>query len=82
MVRILAAFLLICMGAQPVYAFNINWQERAQRFSLYVDKHVKAQDRRTRDLGVQSGSFNRRVQGYVRALKAQARPFQTPQQTP
>ena len=76
MVRTLAVLVLLCMGAQPVFAFNINWAERVQRFSLYVGKHVIAQDGRTRDLGVQSKSFNSRVQGYVRALEAQARPFQ------
>ena len=79
MVRTLAVFLLLCLGAQPVFAFNINWQERVQRFSRYVDKQAIAQDRRTRDFGVQSRGFNRRVEGYVRALEAQARPFQTPQ---
>jgi hypothetical protein len=78
-VRTLAVLLLLCLGAQPVFAFNINWQKRVERFSRYVGKHVIAQDRRTRDLGVQSKSFNRRVQGYVRALEAQARPFTSTQ---
>ena len=79
MVRTLVVLVLLCLGAQPVYAFNINWQKRVEGFSRYVDKHVIAQDRRTRDLGMQSKNFNRRVQGYVRALEAQARPFNAPQ---
>ena len=82
MVRTLAVLLLLCLGVQPVFAFNINWPERVQRFSRYVGKHVIAQDRRTRDLGGQSKSFNRRVEGYVRALEAQARPFLAPPQAP
>ena len=76
MVRTLAVLLLLCLGAQPAFAFNINWQAHVQRFSRYVGKHAIAQDKRTRNLGVQSRSFNRRVQGYVRALEKQARPFQ------
>ena len=79
MVRTFAVLLLLCLGAQPAFALNVNWQKRVDRFSRYVGKHVIAQDRRTRDLGVQSRSFNRRVQGYVRALEAQARPFNAPQ---
>ena len=78
MIRILAVVLLLCLGAQPACAFNINWQAQVQRFSRYVGKHAIAQDKRTRDLGVQSRSFNRRVEGYVRALEKQARPFQKP----
>ena len=76
MLRTLAVLVLLCLGAQPVFAFNINWQERVRVFSRLVDKHVTAQDKRTQALGTQSQSFNRRVQGYVRALEAQARPFQ------
>ena len=82
MVRSLAVFVLLCLGAQPVFAFPVNWQERVERFSRYVGKYVIAQDRRTRDLGSQSKSFNRRVEGYVRALEAQARPFLAPPQAP
>jgi hypothetical protein len=75
-VRSLAVFLLLCLSAQPVLAFTVNWPERVQRFSRYVGRHAIAQDRRTQVLGVQSRSFNSRVQGYVRALEARARPFQ------
>ena len=76
MARSFAVFLLLCLSAQPVFAFNINWQERVQRFSRYVGEQSIAQDRRTRGLEMQAQSFHRRVQGYVRALEAQARPFQ------
>ena len=76
MVRILVVALLLCLGARPACAFNINWQAQVQRFSRYVGKHAIAQDKRTRNLGVQSRSFNRRVEGYVRALEKQARTFQ------
>ena len=75
MVRTLAVFVLLCLSAQPVCAFSVNWQERVQSFSRYVGKHVIAQDGRTRDLGRQSKSFNRSVEGYVRSLEMQARPF-------
>ena len=76
MARSLAVLLFLCLCAQPVFAFNINWQERVQHFSRYVDTQSIAQGRRTRVLGMQSQSFNSRVQGYVRALEARARPFQ------
>ena len=76
MVRGLALLLLLCLSVQPACAFTVNWAERVQRFSRYVDGHAIAQDKRTRVLGTQSKSFNRRVQGYVRALEARARPFQ------
>ncbi|MDR2695503.1 MAG: hypothetical protein LBC79_03890 [Deltaproteobacteria bacterium] len=76
MVRSLAVLLLLCLGVQPVFASAVNWPERVQRFSRYVGRHAIAQDRRTQVLGGQSQSFNRRVQGYVRALEARARPFQ------
>ena len=76
MARSVAVLLFLCLSAQPVFAFNINWQERVQRFSLYVDKQSIAQSRRTRMLGMQSKSFNSRVHGYVRALEMRARPFQ------
>jgi len=76
MVRSLAVLLLLCLSARPAFALNVNWQERVQRFSQYVDKQSSAQGQRTRVLAVQSKSFNSRVQVYVRALEAQARPFQ------
>jgi len=77
MARSLVVLLLLCLSVQPTFALNINWQERVQRFSQYADKQSIAQGRRTQVLGVQSQSFNRRVQGYVRALEALARPLQT-----
>ena len=77
MVRGLAVFLLFCLSAQPVFAFNINWHERVQKFSRYVDQHSVAQGRRVQVLETQSKGFTRRVHGYLRALEAQARPFQT-----
>ena len=77
MARGLAVFLFLCLSVQPVFAFNINWQERAQHFSRYVGAQSIAQSRRTRMLEMQAQSFHRRVQGYVRALEARARPFQS-----
>jgi len=77
MARGLAVFLFLCLSAQPVFASNINWQERAQRFSRYVGEQSIAQGRRARMLEMQAQSFHRRVQGYVRALEARARPFQS-----
>ena len=83
MARSLVVFLLLCLSARPACAFNINWQERVERFSGYVDKQSIAQGRRTQVLGLQSKSFISRVQGYVRALEARARPFQAkPASTP
>ena len=76
MSRSLVLLLLCCLSARPAFAFNVNWPERVQRFSRYVDTHAIAQGQRTQMLGVQSKSFNNRVQGYTRALEAQARPFQ------
>ena len=76
MARSLAVLLFFFLSVQPVFAFNINWQERVQRFSRYVDQHAIAQGRRTRNLEVQSKNFNHRVQGYVRALEMRARSFQ------
>ena len=76
MARCLAVLVFLCLSAQPAFAFNINWHERVQRFSQYVDRHAIAQDRRTRNLERQSKGFNHRVQGYVRALEMRARPFQ------
>ena len=76
MVRGLVALLLLCLSAQPVFALNIDWQTRIQRFSRYVGEHSLAQGRRARVLEMQSRSFNSRVEGYVRALEARARPFQ------
>jgi hypothetical protein len=76
MVRCLAVFLLVCLGAQPAFALNINWHKRVQRFSQYVGKHSIAQGKRTLVLEKESRGFKRRVNGYVRALEAQARPFQ------
>jgi len=78
MARSLAVFLFLCLSMQPAFALNINWQERVQRFSGYVDKQSIAQGLRTRALGMQSQSFNKRVQSYVRALEARARPFAAP----
>ena len=77
MVRSLAVLLFFCLSAQPVFASNANLQERVQRFSQYVSKLAIAQSQRMRVLGLQSKSFNSRVQGYVRVLEMQARPFQT-----
>ena len=76
MVRSLAVLLFFFLSAQPVFAFTINWQGRVQRFSQYVGTQAIAQGQRTRMLGMQSESFKSRVQGYVRALEIQARPFQ------
>jgi hypothetical protein len=76
MVRSLAALLLLCLSAQPVFAFNIDWQGRVERFSRYVDKHSLAQGQRRRILEMQSQGFNTRAPVYVRALEARARPFQ------
>ena len=76
MARSLAVFLFLCLSVQPVFALSINWQERVQRFSRYVGEQSMAQGRRTRVLEMQAQSFHRRVQGYVRALEARARPFQ------
>lgn len=76
MVRSLAVLLLLGLSVQPAFALNINWQERVQRFSRYVDKQSLAQGQRTRVLGMQSQGFNRRVQVYVRALEDLTRPFQ------
>jgi len=75
MTRSLAVVLFLCLSVQPAFAFNINWQERVQRFSQYVGTQSIAQGRRTQILGTQSQSFNKRVQGYVRALERLARPF-------
>ena len=77
MARSLAVFLFIFLSAHPVSALDINWQERSQRFSRYVGEHSVAQGQRTQGLAVQSQSFNRRVQGYVRALEVRALPFQS-----
>ena len=76
MARSLAVLLFLGLSVQPAFALNINWQERVQRFSGYVDKHSLGQGQRTRVLGMQSQSFNRRVQVYVRGLEDLARPFQ------
>jgi hypothetical protein len=77
MARGLAVFLLLCLSVQPVFAVNINWPERVQRFSRYVSEQSIAQGRRTRVLEMQAHSFHHRVQGYVRALEQRAKPFQT-----
>ena len=77
MARSLAVFLLLCLSVQPVFAFNINWQERVQRFSRYVDKQSIAQGRRVQVLEKQARSFQLRAQDYARALEAQARPFKS-----
>ena len=74
--RGLVVLLLLCLSAQPVFAFGVNWQERVQRFSQHVGAHSIAQGQRTRALAMQSQSFNSRVQGYVRTLEARARSFQ------
>jgi len=76
MIRGLAVFLLFCLSAQPVFAFNIDWHERVQKFSRYVHQHSVAQGRRVLALETQSKGFSRRVYGYLCALEAQARPFQ------
>ena len=68
MVRSLIAFLLVCLSAQPVFAGNINWQERVQRFSQYVEKQSIAQGRRTRALAAQAESFSSRVDQYVKRV--------------
>ena len=73
MARGLAVFLFLCLSAQPVFAFSIDWQKRVQRFSQYVGKHAVAQGELARMLGMQSKSFNSRVQSYVRALEKRAR---------
>ena len=78
MARSLAVFLFLCLSVQPVFAVNINWQERVQRFSRYVGEQSIAQGRRARILEMQAQSFHRRVQGYVRILEARTRPFQNP----
>jgi len=75
-VRSLAVCLLFCLSAQSVFAFNIDWNERVRKFSRYVGQQSVAQGRRTQVLETQSKSFTRRVQGYLRALEMQARPFQ------
>jgi len=75
-VRSLAVLLFFSLSAQPVFAFNTNWQGRVQRFSQYVGTQAIAQGQRARMLGMQSESFKSRVQGYVRALEMRARPFQ------
>jgi len=77
MSRCLAALVFLCLSVQPAFAFNVNWHERVQRFSRYVDQHSIAQGRRIQTLETQSRSFKRRVSGYLRALEATARPFQT-----
>jgi len=74
--RSLAVVLLFFLSVRPVCAFNVNWHERVQRFSRYVDQHSIAQGRRTQMLETQSRSFSRRVPGYLRALEGHARPFQ------
>jgi len=76
MARSLAVLLFLCLSVQPVFALNINWQERVQRFSQYVDTQSIAQGRRVQMLGMQSQSFNTRVQSYVRALETLTRPLQ------
>jgi hypothetical protein len=77
MARSLALFLLFgLLSAQPAFAFNINWHGRVQRFSQYVGKHSFAQGKRLLVLEKESTSFKRRINGYLRALEAQARPFQ------
>ena len=76
MSRSFAVLLLLCLSVQPAFAFNINWQERVQRFSRYADSQAIAQGRRVQVLGMRSQSFNKRVQSYVRALETRARPFQ------
>jgi len=79
MVRSLAVLLFLCLSAQPVFAFNVNWQGRVQHFSQYVGKQSLAQGQRTRMLGIQSKSFNSRVQGYVRTLEMRvSHPKETP----
>jgi len=76
MARSLVVILFFClMSVQPVFAHSVNWQERVQRFSRYVSEHSIAQGQRTQGLEVHGNGFNRRVQHYVRALEAQARPF-------
>ena len=77
MARNLAVLLFFCLSVQPACALNINWQERVQRFSQYVDAQSVAQGQRSRFLGMQAQSFTTRVQGYVRALEDRARPFQS-----
>jgi len=77
MARGLVVLLLLCLSAEPVFAFNVNWQERVQRFSRYVGDHSIAQGRRVQGLEMQGQSFQRRVEGYARALEARARPFQS-----
>jgi len=75
MARCLFVILFFCLSVQPVFAHSVNWNDRAQRFSRYVSEHSIAQGRRTQGLEVHGKGFNRRVQHYVRALEAQARPF-------
>ena len=76
MARSLAVFLLLCLSAQPVFAYNIDWQGRVQRFSKYTHRESVAQDRRTQALAMQSKNFSRRATNYLRALDEHARPFQ------
>ena len=76
MARILAVFLFLCLSVQPVFASNINWQERVQRFTRYLEEQAVAQGRRTRGLEMQAQNYKRRVQDYVRALEARGRAFQ------
>jgi hypothetical protein len=76
MARSLAVLLFFCLSAQPVFAFNLDWSRRVRGFSQYVAQHSSAQGKRSLVLGTHSESFKRRVNGYLRALDIQARPFQ------
>ena len=78
MARGLAVLFFLCLSVQSVFASNINWQERVQRFTRYVEEQAIAQGRRTRGLEMQAQNYHRRVQGYVRALEARGRAAHTP----
>jgi hypothetical protein len=77
MFRCTAVFLLLVLNADAALAFPVNWGKRVGRFTAYVERNIAAQSGRVRVLERLSDDFQRRSQGYTRALERRARPFQT-----
>ncbi len=62
------SFVLLLFGAGQAFAVNVNWNERARRFTQYVEKNARDQGRRSTSLGKNCEDFQRRDQRYVREL--------------
>jgi precorrin-6B methylase 1 len=82
MARSIALILFLALNAEAALALPVNWRERAARFTAYVERNAAAQGRRVRVLEGLSNDFQRRAQGYARALERSARPFQAAPDVP